>query len=259
MKRLLAVLAVLALFSPGVMADIIIFQSGGAREGIIEEETPTSVKMRIKNAVIGFSRGNIERIEYSSSAENSKLDQKWKEEEKQQDEKRKQRREDKKRSEKRQSDKGLEKVNGQWVSRKKKAEIKQDRIEAEIRGQEAVDVEEALELERAAVAAEAEKASEENRLPDYIKKIVVGKFRVKDAGEGEVVIHGRITNKGKLIAELIILQAGIYDQEGTLVNSIEEQISDLGPNKHQKLEFPFDMNSSVIGSTEVTVSEVVWR
>ena len=259
MKRLLAVLAALALFSPGVMADIIIFQSGGARKGIIEEETPTSVKMRIKNAVIGFSRDNIERIEYSSSAENSKLDRKWKEEKELQDEKRKQRREDKKRSEKRQRDKGLEKVNGEWISRKQKAEIKQDRIEAEIRAQEGADAEEALELERAAVAAEAEKASEENRLPDYLKEIVIGKFRVEDTGEGEVVLHGRITNKGKLIAELITLQVGIYDNDGTLISSTVEEISDMGPKKHQKLVLPLDMNSSVIGSTKVTVSEVVWR
>ncbi len=73
MRKLVLVLLVLALFSPGAFADIVIFKSGSAKEGIVEEETPTGIKIRIKNAVIGVSWQNIEKIEYATSEENRDL------------------------------------------------------------------------------------------------------------------------------------------------------------------------------------------
>ena len=49
MKKLVMVLAALSFFISNATADIIIFTSGGAKEGIVQEETPTSVKMRVKS------------------------------------------------------------------------------------------------------------------------------------------------------------------------------------------------------------------
>jgi hypothetical protein len=260
MKRLLAVLLALALFSPGVMADIIIFRSGSARKGIIVEETPNSVKLRIRNAVIGFSRDNIERIEYSSASENSKLDQEWKDEEKQKEEKRRQRRAERKRFEKQQADKGLEKVGGQWVSRREKAQIRQKGIEAEMRAQERAEAEEARELERAAVLAEAELARDENRLPEYLKKIIIGKIRIGySEDENESVLTSRITNSGILVAEVVTLEIKVYDAEGTLLRVYDEEIIEIGPKKHHMFTFTPGLGGNIIDSAEVTVTEVLWE
>jgi hypothetical protein len=259
MKRLIAALVALALFSPSVMADIIIFKSGSAREGIIEEETPTSVKMRVKSAVIGFSRDNIERIEHSSSAENRKLDEKWKEQEKAQEEKRRKRREEKRLHEKRQSDKGLEKVGEEWVSRRRKAEIKQEQIESQARALERERAEEELERLREDASTLREGETEEDLLARNIAQIVVGKFSVEGTEERGETLQGRITNKGKLIADIISLQIDFYDHDGKLVGRIEEEIYGLGPKKHQILEVPLDFSSSLIGGTEVRVTNVVLR
>jgi len=259
MKKLLMALVALALFSPGVTADIIVFKSGSAREGIIEEETPTSVKMRVKNAVIGFSRENIDRIEYSSPEENSKLDQKWKAQEKELEEKRKEKREKRKLDEERQKDKGLQQVGGQWVTRSEKAERRQKAVEAEINAQDEAALEEEQEIERASIEAERANALDENRPPEDFKKIAVGKFRVDAVAVGESTLSSRVTNRGKLAADLITLQVSIYDASGTLISSQEQEISDLGPGKHQDLEISIDMDSSVLAKVEGTVTDVVWR
>lgn len=259
MKRLIAFVAVFVLFSPPVMADIIIFKSGYAREGIIEEETPTSVKMRIKNATIGFSRDNIEKIEHSSPEDNRKLDEKWKEQEREQEEKRKQKREKKELEDKRMREKGLEQVDGKWVSRREKARIEQERIKAQESALKRQKAEQARQKALNEATTPREGETEADLRARNIAQIVVGKFDIKKTATEEEVLEGRITNKGKLTAGTVSLRINFYDDKGTLISRTDQQVSELGPNERADVQVPLGYSSGAIGRTEVIVTDVSFR
>ncbi len=257
MKRLIMTLAILAFAASGAMADIVIFKSGGAKEGIIEEETPTSVRLRVRGAVIGFSRSNIERIEYASDEENEKLYDKWLQEVKDREEARDRKREDKKKFEKQQQEKGLIKVGDEWVTRRKKAELEQEGLRNRIRAQKNEQGRLAREAELAAEEEEREEAERNPRAGD-IKKIVLGKSYVKHVGDYSAVLVGRLKNKGELVAESIFVETMIYNKEGVLISSATEEIHDLAPGQSQNLHIGLDMNPKLIGESKVRVTGVVW-
>lgn len=254
MKRFIMALSVIVLFSSSAAADIIIFRSGSGKEGIIVEETPISVKMRIKKAVIGFSRSNIERIEYASPEENRKLDQKWMEQEKGREEKRKRKREEKERFEKGQREKGLVKAGDQWVTRRQKAELEQEEIRGKI---------EARKAERAAqqraLAAEEEEETEESEIAKDIKKIAVDSIGIKLSAGDVAILNGRLTNKGEFTAANIFLEILIYDKEGRPIFSRFEKISSLEPNQSRKLKIPLGIEGRFVGSSKVRVISVLWK
>jgi hypothetical protein len=261
MKRLIMTLAILVFFNSGVMADIVIFKSGGSKEGIIEEETPSSVKLRIRGAVIGFARSNIEWIEYASDQENAKLDDKWLEEEKEQEEERKRKREEEKKFEKRQLEKGLIKVGDEWVTRRKKAELQQEELRNRIQEQKD---EQELAAQEAALAAEEEAEEEEeeeieeNPLTRDIEKISLGKPSVKRVGVDSAVFVSRIKNNGELAAESIYVDIFIYDKEGVLIYADTEEVPDLGGGQSRELNIALDVDPREIGKTEASVMGVVW-
>ena len=94
MKKLIFFLLALFVSSSSAAADIIVFKSGSAKEGIIEEDNPTGVKLRGKNAVNGISGQNIETIHYATPEENRSLDRRWEENKLKRQEERKRKREE---------------------------------------------------------------------------------------------------------------------------------------------------------------------
>lgn len=257
MKKLIMALAALFLFTSDAAADIIIFTSGSAKEGIVQEETPTSVKMRVKNAVVGFSRRNIERIEYASPEENAKLDRKWKEQEETQKEERDRKREKKRRREKRQMDGSLVKVGGRWVTRKEKAELEQENLRRRIEVQKNEEAEAALAAEEEA-EREKEEETEENPRAKDIAKIFLGKPRLVSVETDSGVLMVRVKNNGELAAESIFVEITLYNSKGRLISLEVEEMPDLPAGQSRRLQVGLIPDPRIVGETKVRVTRVIW-
>ncbi len=257
MKKLVMALAALSFFTSDAAADIIIFTSGGAKEGIVQEETPTSVKIRVKDAVIGFSRTKVDRIEYASPEENAKLNREWKEDEEKQEEERNRKREKKRKHEKRQMDRGLVKVGGKWVTRKKKAELQQENLRRRIEAQKDEEAEAALAAEEEA-EEEEEEETEENPLAKDIAKIVLGKPSLMFLGINSVMLTTRVKNNGELAAESIFVEITAYNTEGRLISYEIEEMRDLPAGESRKLQMGLIVDPGIVGDTKVRVTRVIW-
>jgi len=268
MRKLVLVLLVLALFSPGAFADIVIFKSGSAKEGIVEEETPTGIKIRIKNAVIGVSWQNIERIEYATSEENRDLYRKWNEEKKKRDEERKRKREEREKFEKQQRDKGLVQEGDRWITRKEKAELEQEAIRSKIKAQEAARASAARQA--AAEAKEAEEVEEPDFLQDMtdeerrqykedIKKVALEGMNAVRLGGNAMMMKGRVTNNGQFTAARIYLEIIFYDKNGETLAADYEKVTNLGPGQSKKLNLPVNVPADLVGSSKMRVTGVEWR
>ena len=132
MRKLMISILVSAVLSPVASGDIIVFKSGVAKRGVIEEETPASVKIRIEDSVLGVSRANIEKIEYATPEENMDLLMQWKEKRELLKEKRMKQKEEEKKFEKEQRDKGFVQVDGKWVSPADAEQMSQEGIQRRI-------------------------------------------------------------------------------------------------------------------------------
>ena len=60
-----------------VYADTLTFKAGGKRLCIIEDESPTFVRFRVKDSVIGVSREKIKDIQYATPEQNRNLEFRW--------------------------------------------------------------------------------------------------------------------------------------------------------------------------------------
>ena len=265
MKKLVMALAALLLGASGAAADIVIFTSGSAKEGIIEAETPASVKMRVRGSVIGFSRSNIERIEYASEQENDKLHNKWLQEEKDREEERNRKREEKKEFEKQQLDKGLIKAGDKWVTKAERAELKRQGLRTRIRAQKN---EQERDAREAALAAEEEAEEEEgeqteqvgqNPLTKGVGKISLSAPSIKHPDVDSTVLDSRITNKGKLGAESIFVEIMVYDKQGTLILAETEEMPGLGAGSSRKLSVDLDVDPRDFGKAKARITGVVWE
>jgi hypothetical protein len=272
MKKLIFFLLALFISSSSAAADIIIFKSGSAKEGIIEEENPTGVKLRVKNAVIGISWQNIETIQYATPEENRSLDRRWEDNELKRQEERKRKREEKEKFEKEQKDKGLVKAGARWVSRKEKAELEQAGIRNEMQAQEASRAAEqaASEAEEARRAEEAERAAEpaflrnmteeqRRRYKEHVGKMELTGVKISKVSEDYLIIKGRVTNKGEFTATRIVLEVTLYGTGGEAIARDFVKVSDLAPGQSRKLNVPFDIRANFAGSVKARVTALQWR
>jgi len=252
MTRLILLVAALAFFASTASADIIIFKSGSAREGIIEEETPTSVKLRVRNSVMGFSRSNIERIEYASTQENMKLDRKWLEQERKQEEENERKRAEKRKFEQEQRDKGFVEVGGEWVTREEKVRMRKDRKKQRM---ERKALQDARKAQRKA-NRDRGKAGERNA---SAKNIVVKNVELRHGGGTTPLLRARVMNKGGSLASSISVKAMVYDKQGQLIYVEVTELSDLGPNQSRDIVIPLDIDGQFVGSSKMQVMNVLWQ
>lgn len=277
MKRIIFFLLTLVFLPSAAIADLLIFKSGSAKEAIIEEETPTSVKIRVKDAVYGIPRHNIERIEYATDEENLDLDLRWREEKRQREEQRTLRQQREEKFEEDQKEKGLVKVGDRWLTKEKKAELDRQKMRQKIEARRARARQQKASTAKAAKAAEeAEKIEEggESKLPEFfeemtpqerrryldgLKKIVVSDISVGSLGEGLTALKGRVTNKSRDHAESIFLEILLYGEKGEVFFLRDEELRDLGPNRSRNLFFQLDSDSALINSSKVRVIDVEWR
>ena len=274
MKRIIFFLLTLVFLPSAATADLLIFKSGSAKEAIIEEETPTSVKIRVKDAVYGILRRNIERIEYATDEENLNLELRWREEKRQREEQRMLRQQEEEKFEKDQKKKGLVKVGDRWLTKEEKAELDQQKMRQKIearraraRQRKASTVEAAEEVGEIEEGGESElpeffeemTPQERRRYLERLKKIVVSDISVGWLGEGLTALKGRVTNKSRDHAENVFLEILLYDEKGEVFFVRDEELQDLGPNRSRNLFFQLDSDSAFIHSSKVRVIEVEWR
>lgn len=262
MKRLIVFVLALIVFPSAAAADIIIFKSGSAKEGIIEEETPKSVKIRVKNKVVGISRSNIERIEFATPEENEELALKWKMDEVRREEERKQRREERERFEREQRAKGLEKMGERWISP----------AEAEAMRQRAI-----LEEETEQVSPEEGESvapAEETGLPDFImnmpeeqreqylsnvKKIEVGTVSTDPVGAGQTRVRGEVTNGSEYLAQSVRVDISCYNETGEKIYSGSQVLRNVKSNQSKRLNVSIPVNSRDIKRLDVRVVDAILR
>jgi hypothetical protein len=255
-KKTIAFLLVIFFFTTGAAADIIIFNSGSAKEGIIEAETPTSVKLRVKKAVMGFSRDNIKEIEYASDEENRQLDIRWKEQEEQKKEERRQRKEAKKRFEKQQRDKGLVKDGKKWIPEKRKVELNRERARRSVDAQR-----------NAIIAGESEEdeeeredsESEEEQGAEGFDDISIDALNINKKGLGSIIFSGRVTNNGARTARAIFLRMDVYNWAGRIIYSKRQRVNNLAPKGSQQLRVPIHLNPKNVERHDFVVTNVLWR
>lgn len=82
LRSLLAVLGVCVALAPAVpaRADVIVFKSGLRKVGLIESETPETIRFRTRLGTTGISRDFIAQIERGTPEENAALQRYWAEE-----------------------------------------------------------------------------------------------------------------------------------------------------------------------------------
>jgi hypothetical protein len=268
MKKLLVVLSALAMFSSSATADIVIFRSGGAKEGIIVEETPATVKLRIKNAVVGFSRANIERIERATSEENKRLDRKWKDQAEEEEEKLRLKREEKKLFEEKQSARGLVKDGNQWTTKRRKAERDKASMRRAVDAQRAAaragpdtEEEEEPEPEEEKEGDEALEEWEEENNPNArdISKIGVGNFELDQSTDNKMMLVGVITNKSEMMAQSIWVEIVLFNKEEKRIYEDVKVMNNLGEGQSRKLSVMISIPRSLIDRYEVRVRNVALR
>lgn len=265
MKKILFLLVVFFAFPQQGKADIIIFKSGSAKIGVIEEETPDQVKFRVKDVVVGISRKNIEKIEHSTQAENDKLRMKWKEEKEQLEEQRKKREAAEEKFEASQKEKGLVKVDGEWISPG----------EAEARRQQELS-REAQSVQQKQASATQEEAPEELKLPPYWddlsdeqrevvrenlkrqQKIKVKQVEVTTLGT-QTGAKGTVMNGSDAAVARVELEISCFNENGDLIDVQRTTLYSLKPGKNESFYSPLRVPASFIKRVEANVTSVTWR
>jgi hypothetical protein len=269
LKSAIILVIIFVAFPAAATADVIVFKSGTAKVGIIQEETPTTVKIRVKDVVIGVSRTNIERIERATPEKNQQLEEKWKEEKEQLAEERAKRREEAARFEAEQKEKGLVNVDGKWVSPAEAERVKQQATRKQIEAQAAG---------TAGEAAEKPEESEETPVPEIInelpneelkkqaleglerqKKIEVSQIQVKSLGGNQSAFTGTVTNRSDTFAQRVDLEIRNYDDAGEIVDVQTTSVMSLKPGESKALDVPVRLDSSLIKQTKALIVSVEWR
>ncbi|GAB4334680.1 MAG: hypothetical protein Kow0099_06860 [Candidatus Abyssubacteria bacterium] len=265
-KIFFVTIALLFLVPPWAFGDIIVFKSGTAKLGIIEEETPTTVKLRVKDVVVGVARSNIERIEYATPEENRELELKWAQERKEMEEEREKRRAERERQEAEQKAKGMVNVGGEWLTPAQAEAARQQTIRQQIQAQQ----------QQASSKAPAEEAPEEElppeiqRLPEELrnqylenrrreKEIKVSQIVVESQGLGKSVIRGTVRNGSDAFAASVDLVISVYGEEEVPILSQSAAIRYLGPGKSAALYESVRIGAEFIKRVEVNVQGVRWR
>ena len=266
MIRTILTVLVIILGSPTLAAaDIIIFKSGSAKIGIVEEENSRQVTIRDKDRVVTIMRANIEKIEYSTEEENRQLRFKWEEEKRRLAEKRKEREEAQKKFEAEQKAKGLIEVDGKWLSVG----------EAEARRQQ--QIQQQVQRQRQQAAAEKEtEATEEIELPEYAddlteeqkallredlkrrEKITVGKIQMVDLGSGRVQLKGMVTNGSDMTANEIALQITFYGEDGQVLDFEDTTVYSVQPGATGSFHAMSSVDAELIKRTEAEILSVNW-
>lgn len=267
MKKLALLTVALIALPSAVAADMIFFKSGTAKTGIIEEETPTTVKIRVEDKVVGISRNSIDRIEYATPEENRRLELKWKEEKERLEEERRRKQAEEEKREREQKAKGLVKAGDEWLSPAEVERKEQQRIRSEIKRRQA-----AREQQEA-----AESAEEEPELPDFVqalpeeqqqmyienlkrmKNIQVGQTRLVSDRPGQTVLSGTVTNRDEAVAGRIDLEIQCYDEAGEVVSADTAKVFSLNPDESDSFLVTVRIDKEFIARTEVRVVNVIWR
>jgi hypothetical protein len=263
MEKLLISVCALSVLSSVATADIIVFKSGVAKKGVIEEETPTSVKIRIEDSVIGVSRENIVRIEYATPEENSEILMEWKEKKDLLREKRRQKREEQEKFEKEQRDKGFVQVGDRWVFPAEAEKMRQEGIRQQIKADE-----------NARKAKETPPPPEEPELPEYldrmpdavkkayvedIRKIDVSQIRTASQSQSQTNVTARIKNNGEFRALVVNVQIQCYDENNELIYADTARVTGVDPDGTGSVYSPVPLESSLIKRVEVNVVGVEWQ
>lgn len=267
MRKLALLTVALVALPSAVAADVIFFKSGTAKTGIVEEETPTTIKIRIEDKVVGISRGSIERIEYATPEENQRLELKWKEERERIEEERKRKQAEQEKREMEQKAKGLVKTGDEWLSPAELERREQQRIRTEIERQRAAGQQQEAE----------ESTGEEPELPDFVealpeeerqryienmermKNIQVAQTRVVSERPGQTVLTGTVTNRDEDVAGRIDLEIRCYDEAGEVVSFETAKVFSVNPDESGSFLTTVRVDKEFIARTEVRVVNVLWR
>ncbi len=248
-------------------ADVIIFKSGSAKIGIIEEETPTQVKIRVKDIVVGISRSNIEKIEHSTQAENEKLMTKWKEEKEQLDEERKQKREAEDKFEAEQKKQGLIEVDGEWMSPGEAEARRQQQILQQVESKQ----EQKSAPEETPAAENLDLPENFDDLSDEAKQLVMEDAKRRQQIEvGQVTVFtlsggtqagakGTVTNGSDITAKSITIEIQCFDENGNPLGTRTTTVTTLKPGETGSFNTPLRIPAALIKTTSVRVPEVNWK
>lgn len=256
MKNLVILVLALIAFPSLVFGDTIIFKTGDAKEGIIKEETPTMVRIRVKNITIGIARSQIESIKYGTREENDALKMKWEEKESQLREEQQRRMEKKKEFEATQRARGLKKVDGRWVSPADAKARKAAAKETEVEKTEEIEKEDVEELSEF-----LSNLSEEERELYLIDrgKIQVTKKQWTMVADEVTTLTAEVKNMGRSTAQTILLVIRCSDETGGIVYSGEEAIDNLGMGMSTELDIDLPVDKELIQKVDIDVVGVSWE
>jgi hypothetical protein len=246
-------------------ADIIIFKSGSAKVGIIEDEQPDQVTFRDHDRVVTIMRSNIDRVERVSKEENENLRAKWKREKQEQEEQRRKRIEAEKKFEEEQKAKGLINVNGRWISAGEAEKQRQQQIQQQIKNQQK--------------NAQAEQESEEPEveLPDYFdqldsaqqevvldelkrqQELQVGSLQVTSIKSGEATVKGTVTNGSEMTASSIDIIVQCYGENDELLGSEDAVVVSVRPGESGYFYVPIGVDAQLIKRTDARIVSVRWQ
>ncbi|UCD57079.1 MAG: hypothetical protein JSV16_14890 [Candidatus Hydrogenedentota bacterium] len=259
MRKLLVFVVALVVFGPAAAADIIVFKTETEKEGIIEEETPTRVKIRIKDAVLGISRDNVLKIEYGTPEENRELELKWRAEKEKRAEESRKKREEAERLEKELETKGLVKEGGEWVSPAEAEKMREEEIRRQIRE------------EQAAREAEETVAPEVPELPDFVRDLTesekeqyiaaietieVSQIRTRPQSRTVTILTCEVRNRGEESARKVLLDIEVYDRAGEVVYAQSASVVNVSPDESKWLQVSMRVGDEFIDRVEVRVVDV---
>jgi hypothetical protein len=264
MRKILILLFVLFVFPRQGYSDVIIFKSGSAKVGIIEEETSAQVKLRVKDVVVGISRTNIEKIEYSTQAENDKLKMKWKEDKERQDEERRKKREAEEKFEAEQKAKGLIKVGGEWISPGEAEARRQQQLQEQVQRQQQAEQknEEVKPQEQLELPEDFKYLPEEqkNAVLEELKrqqKIQLGQVQLQTLGN-QIGAKGAVTNGSDVTASNVVLEIKGLDENGDVVDMKTATVYSVKPGESSSFYMPLRGGAAVIKKAEARVISVSW-
>lgn len=256
MRKLVIAILALLVFPSLVFGDRITFKTGDTKEGIIEEETPTMVRLRVKDITIGVARSRIESIKYATREENDALKAKWEEKERELAEERQERLRKKEEYERTQRARGLKKVDGRWIS---PADARARRPTAAPTGAEPTEATEEVNPE--------EFSEYFLGLPEELKaafrtdrsKIHVTGEKWETAGEDLTTLTAEVKNMGNSNAETILLVVRCFDEADAVVYSGEEAVDDLGKGMATMLDTVLPVSADLIQRVNIYVVGASWE
>lgn len=254
MRKLVILVLALIAFPSVAAGDNIIFKSGSAKEGIVEEETPTMVRIRIKNKTIGVALSQIESIEYATSEENDSLKMKWEEKERQLKEEQQRKKEKKKEFERTQRARGLKKVDGRWVSPADAKAKRAPREESEVK-----EIEEEEDI--VGLSEFLGNLSEEAREPYLVDrgKIRVTKKKWVMLATDLTTLTAEVKNMGRSTAETILLVVRCFDETGGIIYSGELAIDGPAQGGSVELDTILQIDTELIQRVDLRVAGVSWE